>query len=161
MVWSRGGGSVHCYYSISKWGLFVHGVLTLPRVFFMCLLPLFCWCVCEAGARGPGGAHGQGSRNTVSKYSSLTYFGTHGSRDTPHRQQELRSLTRVRCSRPTPLVAGRALLGFALRDSAGGAQGRGGAHEGRHARAWGHPNPWRQRLRATPSSDELSRPSSL
>ena len=37
-----------------------------------------------------------------------------------------------------------------------GAQGRGGAHEGRHARGWGHPNPWRQRLRATPSGDELS-----
>ena len=38
-----------------------------------------------------------------------------------------------------------------------GAQGRGGAHEGRHARGWGHPNPWRQRLRATPSGDERSR----
>ena len=35
--------------------------------------------------------------------------------------------------------------------------GRGGAHEGRHARGWGHTNPWRQRLRATPSGDELSR----
>jgi hypothetical protein len=39
-------------------------------------------------------------------------------------------------------------------------QGRGGAHEGRHARGWGHPNPWRQRLRAAPSRDERSRPSS-
>ena len=57
--------------------------------------------------------------------------------------------------------AARALLGFALRDSAGGAQGgEGGAHEGRHDRGWGHPNPWRQRLRATPSGDELSRISS-
>ena len=34
MVWSRGDGSVRCYYSIFKWGLFVHGVLTLPRAFF-------------------------------------------------------------------------------------------------------------------------------
>ena len=51
-------------------------------------------------------------------------------------------------------------LGFAplrVRDSAGGAQGRGGAHEGRHARGWGYPNPWRQWLRATPSGDERSR----
>ena len=61
--------------------------------------------------------------------------------------------TLVRCVPPPPLQAG-------LRDSAGGAQGRGGAHEGRHARGWRHPNPWRQRLRATPSGDELSRPSS-
>ena len=60
-----------------------------------------------------------------------------------------------------PLVAGWLLLGFALRDSAGGAQGRGGAHEGRHARGWGHPNPWHQRLRATPSGDELCRVTSL
>ena len=50
------------------------------------------------------------------------------------------------------------LLGFALRDSAAlRAQGRGGAHEGRHARGWGFPNPWRQRLRAIPSGDELTR----
>ena len=39
--------------------------------------------------------------------------------------------------------------------------GRGGAHEGRHARGWGHPNPSRQRLQATPSSDERSRITSL
>ena len=37
----------------------------------------------------------------------------------------------VRCL-PPPLQP--RLLGFALRDSAGGAQGSGGAHEGRHAR---------------------------
>ena len=56
-----------------------------------------------------------------------------------------------------PLCYSLGLLGFALRDSAGGAQGRGGGQEGRHARGWGHPNPWRQRLRATPSGNELSR----
>ena len=60
-----------------------------------------------------------------------------------------------------PLLQAWALLGFALRDSAGGAQGSGGgAHEGRHARGWGQANPWRQRHRATPSGDELPRPSS-
>ena len=58
----------------------------------------------------------------------------------------------------TSVAGGWALLGFGLRDSAGGApKARGGAYEGRHARGWGHPNPWRQRLRATPSGNELSR----
>ena len=62
---------------------------------------------------------------------------------------------------PTPSVTAWALLGFALRDSAGGApKAAGGAHEGRRARGWGHPNSWRQRLRTIPSGDELSRPTS-
>ena len=56
-----------------------------------------------------------------------------------------------------PLRCRLALLGFALRDSAAAPKARGGAHEGRHARGRGFPNPWRQRLRATPSGDELSR----
>jgi hypothetical protein len=44
VVWSRGGGSVRCYYSISKWGVFVHGVLTLPRAFFV--MSTFIMLVC-------------------------------------------------------------------------------------------------------------------
>ena len=35
----------------------------------------------------------------------------------------------------------------------------GGEHEGRHACGWGQPNPWRQRLRATPTG-EMSSPGS-
>ena len=40
---------------------------------------------------------------------------------------------------PTPRVAGR-LVVFSPRALGGGAQGRGGAHEGLHARGWNHPN---------------------
>ena len=69
--------------------------------------------------------------------------------------------SRTAGSLSTPSVAALGLLGFALRDSAAAPKARGGAHEGRHARGWGHPNPSRQRLRATPGGDELSRITSL
>ena len=59
-----------------------------------------------------------------------------------------------------PSVTGWAFLGFALRDSAGGAQGRGGAHEGRRARGWVLPNLWLQRSSERPRA-AMSSPTPL
>ena len=102
--------------------------LKLPRVVCRALapagdLPPSCpavvTCPCACGVRN------EASNNVSSVHAHV------GLSDalTPRR-----SLFTLLCCRP-------ALLGFALRDSAAAPKDRGGAHEGRHARRWGHANP--------------------
>ena len=74
-------------------------------------------------------------------------------------ETELRLCPFSQMSAVYPLCCSLALLGFALCDSAGGAQARakGGAHEGRRARGWGRRTRHSSGPRVTPSNDELSR----